>query len=65
LIRQIVDDLEITAVTITHDISSVRAISDHVAFLHEGAIAWHGAAADLDGADHPLALREFISAYEA
>ena len=36
LIREIVVEMGATAMTITHDMSSVRAIADKVAMLHEG-----------------------------
>ncbi len=48
LIREIVVDLGATAITITHDMSSVRAIADHVAMLHAGKVRWHGAVAEID-----------------
>ncbi len=50
LIRDIVVDLGVTAITITHDMASVRAIADKVAMLHGGIIRWHGPTADLDRA---------------
>ncbi len=48
LIRGIVDELGATAVTITHDISSVRVIGDQIAMIHEGTIGWYGPVADMD-----------------
>jgi phospholipid/cholesterol/gamma-HCH transport system ATP-binding protein len=48
LIREIVTEMGATAITITHDMSSVRAIADRVAMLHGGVIRWDGAVADLD-----------------
>jgi phospholipid/cholesterol/gamma-HCH transport system ATP-binding protein len=42
LIRAQVSDLGCTAVTITHDMSSVRKIADRVAMLHQGKIIWQG-----------------------
>ena len=36
LIREIVEEMGATAMTITHDMSSVRAIADNVAMLHDG-----------------------------
>ncbi len=36
------------AVTITHDMASVRKIADEVAMLHEGRIVWRGPVGDLD-----------------
>ncbi len=40
LIREIVVEMGATAMTITHDMSSVRAIADQVAMLHAGRIQW-------------------------
>ena len=48
LIREIVTEMGATALTITHDMRSVRAIADKVAMLHEGVIRWHGPAAEID-----------------
>jgi len=59
LIRDIVTEMGATAVTITHDMSSVRAIADSVAMLHEGVIRWHGLAADLDACPDPY-VQQFI-----
>jgi phospholipid/cholesterol/gamma-HCH transport system ATP-binding protein len=42
LIREIVTEMGATAMTITHDMSSVRAIADRVAMLHGGVIRWTG-----------------------
>lgn len=53
LIRGIVDELGATAVTITHDISSVRAIGDRIAMIHEGTIGWYGPVADMDHSGNP------------
>jgi phospholipid/cholesterol/gamma-HCH transport system ATP-binding protein len=48
LIRALVTDLGVTAVTITHDMTSVRKIADRVAMLHEGRIIWEGARDAID-----------------
>ena len=48
LIREIVVEMGATAMTITHDMSSVRAIADNVAMLHGGIIQWTGPVAELD-----------------
>jgi phospholipid/cholesterol/gamma-HCH transport system ATP-binding protein len=60
LIREIVTEMGATAVTITHDMSSVRAIADRVVMLHAGRIRWHGPVAEMDGADDPY-LQQFIT----
>ena len=59
LIREIVTEMGATAMTITHDMSSVRAIADRVAMLHNGVIQWTGPAADMDAAADPY-LQQFI-----
>lgn len=60
LIREIVVEMGATAITITHDMSSVRAIADKIAMLHDGVIQWTGPVADMDSADDPY-LRQFIT----
>ncbi|OHT19495.1 ABC transporter ATP-binding protein [Edaphosphingomonas haloaromaticamans] len=42
LIMSLVDDLGITALTITHDMASARKIAHRVAMLYQGKIIWHG-----------------------
>ena len=60
LIREIVVEMGATAMTITHDMSSVRAIADNVAMLHDGVIQWSGPVADLDQSGDPY-VDQFIS----
>lgn len=59
LIRQIVTEMGATAITITHDMTSVRAIADDVAMLHAGKIRWTGPAQDLDASPDPY-VDQFI-----
>lgn len=59
LIIEQVRDLGATAITITHDMSSVRKIADDVAMLHEGKIIWHGPREDIDHSDNPY-VDQFI-----
>ncbi|ASM72625.1 MULTISPECIES: ABC transporter ATP-binding protein [Roseobacteraceae] len=59
LIREIVTEMGATAVTITHDMTSVRAIADNVAMLHEGVIKWSGPVAKLDTSQDPY-VDQFI-----
>jgi phospholipid/cholesterol/gamma-HCH transport system ATP-binding protein len=53
LIRTLVSDLKITALTITHDMSSARKIADSVAMLYEGRIIWTGPRAMIDDSGNP------------
>lgn len=59
LIREIVVEMGATAITITHDMTSVRAIADHVAMLHDGVIRWTGPVAELDATPDPY-VQQFI-----
>lgn len=60
LIREIVAEVGATTITITHDMTSVRAIADSVAMLHDGKIRWTGPLADMDQSDDPH-LQQFIN----
>jgi phospholipid/cholesterol/gamma-HCH transport system ATP-binding protein len=59
LIREIVVEMGATAMTITHDMTSVRAIADNVAMLHDGVIKWTGPVAQMDNSGDPY-LDQFI-----
>lgn len=59
LIREIVGEMGATAITITHDMTSVRAIADNVAMLHDGVIQWAGPIGDIDTSGDPF-LDQFI-----
>ncbi|MCA3457481.1 MAG: ATP-binding cassette domain-containing protein [Rhodobacter sp.] len=59
LIREIVTEMGATAITITHDMSSVRAIADKVAMLHAGVIQWTGSVGELDTTPDPY-VQQFI-----
>ncbi|MEO0391467.1 MAG: ATP-binding cassette domain-containing protein [Pseudomonadota bacterium] len=60
LIREIVTEMGATAITITHDMTSVRAIADTVAMLHGGKIRWTGPVTELDAAQDPY-VAQFIT----
>ena len=60
LIREIVAEIGATTITITHDMTSVRAIADQVAMLHAGKIRWAGPIGDLDTTDDAY-VRQFVS----
>ena len=48
LITSTVKDLGVTAVSITHDMTSTRKISDRIAMLYKGKIIWQGPTKDID-----------------
>jgi phospholipid/cholesterol/gamma-HCH transport system ATP-binding protein len=60
LIREIVVEMGATAVTITHDMTSVRKIADRVAMLHEGVIQWEGPVAGIDDCENPY-VHQFVN----
>ena len=60
LIRRLVVEMKATAITITHDMRSVRAIADRVAMLYEGKIKWCGPVDTIDAGDDPY-VHQFIN----
>lgn len=60
LIRSIVDETGASAITITHDMTSVRSIADRVALLDGGRLRWQGPVAAMDHAQDDY-LRDFIA----
>ena len=60
LIRELVVELGVTAITITHDIQSVRSIADEVSLLHNGIIQWSGTLDKLDKSNNEY-LKQFIA----
>jgi phospholipid/cholesterol/gamma-HCH transport system ATP-binding protein len=59
LIVDQVKQLGATALSITHDMASVRKIADFVAMIHEGEIVWHGTVEELDNSGNPY-VEQFI-----
>ncbi len=59
LILKCVRQIGATALTITHDMASVRKIADRVAMLHEGKIIWCGPVGEMDHCGNPF-VEQFI-----
>lgn len=57
LIRTLVSDLGAAAMTITHDMASIRAVADRVVLLDGGRIRWEGPVSGLETATDPLLAR--------
>ena len=57
LIAARVRDLGATALSITHDMASVRKIADSVAMIHHGQIIWHGSVQEMDQTDNPYVMQ--------
>jgi phospholipid/cholesterol/gamma-HCH transport system ATP-binding protein len=59
LIVKCVHDLGATAISITHDMASVRKIADRIAMIYKGRIIWSGAKAEIDRSGNPY-VDQFI-----
>ena len=59
LIVRCVRQLGATALSITHDMASVRKIADRVAMLYDGRIVWEGPAERIDASGNPY-VAQFI-----
>lgn len=52
LIRTVTRDMGATAISITHDMASVRAIADKVAMIYDGQIIWHDTVSAMETTDN-------------
>jgi phospholipid/cholesterol/gamma-HCH transport system ATP-binding protein len=59
LIRELVEEMGATAITITHDMTTARTVADHVAMLHDGVVRWQGPIAEMETSVDPY-LDQFI-----
>ena len=59
LIRELVTEMGATAVTITHDMTTVRTVADRVAMLHGGKVRWEGPVAEIETCGDPY-VDQFI-----
>lgn len=59
LILKCVRNLNITAIVITHDMTTCRCVSDKVALLYQGQIIWAGSRTELDSTDNAY-VQQFI-----
>ena len=57
LIREIVVEMGVTAITITHDMASARAIGDKVAMIHNGIVQWTGRITDIEKSNDPYLIQ--------
>ena len=59
LIRRLQARLHVTSIVVTHDLKSAFHVADHIGYLHEGRIYFHGTPADLQSAADPL-IKDFL-----
>jgi phospholipid/cholesterol/gamma-HCH transport system ATP-binding protein len=62
LICELVTDLGITAMTITHDMTSAHKIAHEVAMLYEGQIIWRGSKNELYDSGNPF-VHQFVQGH--
>ncbi len=60
LIKDTVQKMGATALTITHDMNSARKIADRIAMLYQGKIIWVGTTKELEKTDNPY-VRQFVA----
>jgi phospholipid/cholesterol/gamma-HCH transport system ATP-binding protein len=59
LIRRLQQRLGMTSVVVTHDMKSAFDVANHIAYLHEGRIYFHGTPTQLQQARDPI-LQDFL-----
>jgi len=59
LIRKLQRELRGTSIVVTHDMASVRKVSDRVIMLHEGDFVFDGTPAEMEESDDPR-VRRFV-----
>jgi phospholipid/cholesterol/gamma-HCH transport system ATP-binding protein len=60
LIRELADDLGVTCVVVSHDLTSIFTIADRIAFVYQGRIHKCGTQDDFRHSDDPV-VQQFIS----
>jgi phospholipid/cholesterol/gamma-HCH transport system ATP-binding protein len=59
LILRLQERLGVTSIVVTHDMKSALHVANHIGYLHEGRIYFHGTPADLQQTSDPL-LQDFL-----
>src|ERR1700738_3892112 len=59
LIRRLQERFGMTSIVVTHDMKSAFHVADHIAYLHEGRIYFHGTSPELQQARDPI-LTDFM-----
>jgi phospholipid/cholesterol/gamma-HCH transport system ATP-binding protein len=60
LIRQLSDEVGVTSIVVSHDLTSIFSIADRIAFLYRGVVHLCGTPADFKGSPDPV-VQQFIS----
>ncbi len=59
LIRRLQQRFGMTSIVVTHDMKSAFQVGNHIAYLHEGRIYFHGTPAELERVSDPI-LQDFL-----
>ena len=59
LIRRLQERYHVTSVVVTHDMKSAFHVGDHIAYLHEGRIYFHGTPEELQASPDPI-IQDFL-----
>ena len=59
LIRRLQERYHVTSIVVTHDMKSAFHVGDHIAYLHEGRIYFHGTPAQLEVTPDPI-IQDFL-----
>lgn len=59
LITRLQERLGMTSIVVTHDMKSAFQVANHIAYLHEGRIYFHGTPADFQQTNDPV-LQDFL-----
>jgi phospholipid/cholesterol/gamma-HCH transport system ATP-binding protein len=59
LIRRLQERLGMSSIVVTHDMKSAFHVADHIAYLHEGRIYFHGTSSELQQSNDPI-LQDFL-----
>src|SRR5437016_10388542 len=59
LIRRLQKRFGVTSIVVTHDMKNAFHVADHIAYLHEGRIYFHGTVAELQQSSDPV-LQDFL-----
>ena len=60
LIRELADELHVTAVVVSHDLPSILTVADRIAFLYQGVVHAQGSPAELSASPDPI-VRQFLT----
>jgi phospholipid/cholesterol/gamma-HCH transport system ATP-binding protein len=59
LIRRLQRRFGVTSIVVTHDMKNAFHVADHIAYLHEGRIYFHGTPTELEHSSD-MVLQDFL-----